>query len=647
MVITTAELLQATRDQCPRYLDLMNALIRRNAVPPAWYEKIGLHRERLVDTWANPYSLKTIRDKCAIMDCMVEAGRTVPWLLARLVRWCFDYLMDQTWNGSTCVSAESCERALRIEFTRALTTRTHDFAEAYRGAFAENFLCRHGDFVYASDTFAAETCVVDTLRSLRCTSSAPGLVPMDDGLSTEQQHAVRMAMSESVSVITGFAGTGKTRVIAEIVRQARGEVMLLAPTGAAVKRMIVSTGHRRGRCCTIHSATFMYRPSEDEPETCKMAPFDFVVVDEFSMVSLKLMAQILRDPSVDTGDDGAERGESKRQCRRRRFVFVGDPGQLPSIEAGRCLRDLLHSRKVPVARLTHVYRQVGQTNSVLDLATTIREQGQIRIAPGVVSEHITWDVIPRSTDVLQRVEELMADAYALNPRADVQVIMYRRNKQSSGKLHVISADFINDVVHRRVRPMPNVIVPDSLRPPRFHIGARVINRKNLKLRDYDLVNGDIGWITGVRVIDYNGDAEHVKVADLQADGTFVTGSREPVRSLRGLGGNLRWQYRVQWDTHEDWYIVRHDDTFCNDSSAYLDLAYATTVHSAQGNEYDKVIVVIDDFTVFMDTQWLYTAVTRAKPNVHLITTQRFALQEIVSKPTSTDTRVTRLANRME
>lgn len=146
-------------------------------------------------------------------------------------------------------------------------------------------------------------------------------------------------------VVTGGPGTGKTtivRAILDIFLAKRLNVSLAAPTGRAAKRLSETTG-REAR--TIHRllefdpATGDFIHNRDNPLT-----LDLLVVDETSMVDLRLMNQLLRAVPPEA-------------C----VVLVGDVDQLPSVGAGAVLADLIGSGVVPVARLTEVHRQAKES----------------------------------------------------------------------------------------------------------------------------------------------------------------------------------------------------------------------------------------------------------------------------------------------
>lgn len=151
-----------------------------------------------------------------------------------------------------------------------------------------------------------------------------------------QVRAVKCAVSEGVSVITGGPGTGKTTVIKCIIYLAERlgqRCMLMAPTGRAAKRMTESTGHEAS---TVHRALMTCRDDERNFRA------DVIIVDETSMVDVFLMNMLLN-----------------RVCPPTRLVLVGDKDQLPSVGAGNVLSDIMGCGLITCVKLDFIYRQTG------------------------------------------------------------------------------------------------------------------------------------------------------------------------------------------------------------------------------------------------------------------------------------------------
>lgn len=168
-------------------------------------------------------------------------------------------------------------------------------------------------------------------------------------MATLQKDAVKTALSEKISIITGGPGTGKTTVLKFILSAAYDlfgvnpdEVTLLAPTGRAASRMSESVGNGY-TASTIHSKLQLASEQEDNPAS---DPIDskIVVVDELSMCDSYIFYMLMKYTSYSS-----------------KIILIGDAEQLPSVAAGNVLFELLKSKAVPVVRLSAVYRQGQQS----------------------------------------------------------------------------------------------------------------------------------------------------------------------------------------------------------------------------------------------------------------------------------------------
>ena len=178
-----------------------------------------------------------------------------------------------------------------------------------------------------------------------------------------QRKAIKEAVTSKFFVLTGGPGTGKTTVINGILktyekirrvtlRNEKGIVKLLAPTGKAARRMGEATGLSAS---TIHSALGLTKDDEDSSLEQDYLECDFVIIDEFSMVDAWLGKQLFTNLSS-----------------RTQVLIVGDKDQLPSVGAGRVLGDFLEIDEVPSIRLQTTFRQ-GNDSSIISLATSLND----------------------------------------------------------------------------------------------------------------------------------------------------------------------------------------------------------------------------------------------------------------------------------
>ena len=177
---------------------------------------------------------------------------------------------------------------------------------------------------------------------------ALAVVQRDTGLqlTAQQQAAVRTALTERVTVLTGGPGTGKTTCMLAAIRlldAARRSYVLASPTGRAAKRLSEATGREAK---TIHrllefspggAGGFTFQRNEDNP-----LDVDMVIVDEASMLDLLLTNHLLK--AIPPG---------------AHLLLVGDVDQLPPVGAGNVLRDVIDSGAAAVVRLDVIFRQAA------------------------------------------------------------------------------------------------------------------------------------------------------------------------------------------------------------------------------------------------------------------------------------------------
>ena len=418
-------------------------------------------------------------------------------------------------------------------------------------------------------------------------------------LSPSQAEAVLNCLTESVSVITGLPGSGKTtslRMALGLLHEAGMVPLVVAPTGIAAKRVASVTGVKSSTIHRAFKATGIESESGRESTYAGVVgdrgdtsvsdgseeawgygpgnphPAEVVVVDECSMVDQAVLYRVLTCTRPD--------------CR---LVFVGDSAQLPSVGAGNVLRDIIASGRFPTVSLTEIFRQADTSPIVTAAHDTFH--GIVPAAP-LMSD---FSLIPYSNDddVLKTVLGLSERLY--NDRKNFQVLSPRH----AGTLGVTH---LNNRLRALLNPAQHGLHEVSLGGDVLREGDRVIVSKN----DYKLgvFNGDVAK---VNFIDKN-----AKEIELKIHGPPVLMVRIPIAKARNL----------------------------------LRLAYAVTVHRCQGLEYDVVVMpLVEGFAHQLQRNLFYTAITRAKKKVLLVGSHR-AMERAVNNNRE-DARNTMFAARLQ
>ncbi|MGH2915069.1 MAG: AAA family ATPase, partial [Solirubrobacteraceae bacterium] len=271
--------------------------------------------------------------------------------------------------GSTCLPLDE----LLAQAGRLLGTAPDP--RAIDALLAAGSLVREGEWVYRAATAQLESELAARVDELLASATSERLARGSrdpgggDELTGEQSAALAAALQHRLSVITGGPGTGKTASIRSIAGRATAlgaRVMLVAPTGRAAIRMSEASGLRAR---TVHSALGWIPgegPSQDEdaPLAC-----DLLIVDETSMANLELLVFLLR-----------------AVARHTHVVLVGDADQLAPVGAGKPFAELVSSTRVPVTRLTHIFRQAAGS-MIVQGAHAIRRGGIPNFKPAEGMRH--------------------------------------------------------------------------------------------------------------------------------------------------------------------------------------------------------------------------------------------------------------------
>jgi exodeoxyribonuclease V alpha subunit len=393
-------------------------------------------------------------------------------------------------------------------------------------------------------------------------------------LAPSQRAALRAMLERKVLIVTGGPGTGKTTLVRSLLAALPREALriaLAAPTGRAARRLADSTGHE---------ARTLHRLLEAEPgrgfrrSRARPLELDLLVVDEMSMVDLPLMAAL-----VDALPESAA------------LLMVGDADQLPSVGPGQVLADLVASGRLPVLRLTEIFRQSGDSGIVLNAHRINR--GELPLfAKGEEAADFFGIRIDGAEEAQTRLVELVAsripERFGLDPVVDIQVLCpVNRGPLGTREL--------NRLLQARLNPEPVALLERG--GLRYAVGDKVMQLEN----DYEreVWNGDIGRIIAVR--------ERARELEIEIDGR-----------------PLSYGY---------------------DELEQLVPAFAITVHKAQGSEYPAVVLPLArQHGRMLQRRLLYTAVSRAKRLVVLLAEPQ-ALERAVSG-TGDRPRVSLLARRL-
>lgn len=442
------------------------------------------------------------------------------------------------------------------------------------GQLVREFICKR-DAVYLYAMHEAEDYLAESLREMskREYQYDFDIEELVAALETDseidyaplQRQAIVAAGRYGVTILTGGPGTGKTTTVRGMLDlyEALGlQVLLAAPTGRAAKRLSELCGMEAKTIHRLLEAGYVAGGGRLTFQRCATNPLecDVVILDEVSMVDVVLMQALL-----EALPNGA------------RLVLVGDADQLPPVGPGNFLRDLIGSGCVPVIELTEIFRQAQKSDIVMNAHAI--NLGQMPTPSGkegdffIMRKENTADIM---STVVSLCKERLPRYYGLSA-SQIQVLTPAR-RQGAGTIP------LNRMLQEAMNP------PQDGKPEKrfgdviFREGDRVMQIRN----NYDIVWESVdGTETGTGM--FNGDVGEI----------------------------------IQISPAQECLVVRFDDrvaTYMFDMLGELELAYAMTVHKAQGSEFDAVVVAVsrEMSRRLLTRSILYTAITRAKKLLVLV-----------------------------
>lgn len=376
-----------------------------------------------------------------------------------------------------------------------------------------------------------------------------------------QKAAIKNALNNPISILTGGPGTGKTTIINGILLALRKladipasalysedpPFLLAAPTGRAAKRMSEITGIAAK---TIHRMLGL-GIGESSEEDLNELNGEILIIDEMSMVDMFLFKQLISSIN-----------------QTRHIVFVGDKDQLPSVGAGNVFSDLIKSHAFPTTILKEIHRQ-GDDSTIITLAHDVNEGSNQN---SLFQKTKNYSFIPCQANLVgdavgQIVELALKRGFS---KDDIQVLgaMYNGNGGITN---------LNNILQEIMNPPKAKSKSVEAHNENFRIGDRILQLQNNP--EKDIYNGQIGKVVGID----EKDNSRCLIANFD--------EREVEFSKKDLSDLTR--------------------------------AYAITIHKSQGSEFPLVVLdlTMQNF-VMLKRNLLYTAITRAEKNLVLVGEKR-------------------------
>ena len=463
----------------------------------------------------------------------------------------YKYVKD---NGWTCISEQYAS----------------ELVAQNKGYYSETYGLKWlGQFIYFPITYRVETAIAKWFKK-QLEFKALGL--------RSDNPTIQRVFDSSISIMVGEAGTGKTTLIALIIEQLVKQGIgyhVCSFTGKAVQRAMQVANADSKNFTTIHRLLAM-----------KELDFQFLIIDEVSMVSMPLFYQLV----------------NKLKAKEVQVLMVGDPNQLEPIEWGHLLETIVHSEslKPNIIKLTTNYRQ--QANGLLDAVRGILNSN----ANVYNSSDQTFTLMPCMNEVMYtEVVNTVAKIKSLHPKDKIMIVCP----------YLFYLKRINSDVRYLLRDnrFPDQSVTDTWGTD-FHLGDRVMLTENDEAGI--VFNGDEGVVTAI-----NNETIRVGWDRTGTHNLFSLNSEfdyeEMSLSLFGSGTSRKAK-----------------------STKLLQISYGITCHKSQGSEWDSVIFALPyrkGNQEFVNKRMIYTALTRAKKSAYVIGDIKCFKQAVRSDPVMTST----------
>ena len=469
-------------------------------------------------------------------------------------------------HGDTYYLVEEIKDALQKEFHLLLDEIT--FESIIYSLEEENKIVVEQDLYYLTEYYEAEANITNALYALHASNVTPfwgfdqELARLEEEnhvqYNEDQRNAIKKALENKITIISGGPGTGKTTIINAIVKlyikmhdfspmEVLQNIALLAPTGRASKKMSSSTGLP---AMTIHRFLKWNKDTGNfGVNEYHKAQENLIIVDEMSMIDVALFDALLKGIKSNV-----------------QLIMVGDTHQLPSVGPGLVLNDLIESDLFTFCPLERIYRQ-SENSYIPYLALEIKNKD---LAEDFISQKDDYNFLSVEG---KYIKEMIGKICMMSKKKglteeDIQILapMYK-GENGIDNLNVLLQELFN---------------PPSSKKEELRYGEIIYreNDKVLQLQnnpDNNVFNGDIGYIR--KIIPKSGKNKEQIMIDFEG-------------------------VKVEY-TKEDLSQIKH--------------AYAITIHKSQGSEFAHVILPITrNYYKMLYNKLIYTGVSRAKKSLVII-----------------------------
>lgn len=383
-------------------------------------------------------------------------------------------------------------------------------------------------------------------------------------LSDEQMQAIDNVCKHNISILNGFAGSGKsfsTKALINMLDDNNKIYHIFAPTGKASKVISDFTGRRAS---TIHRGLGYMPPGQWEFNKDQKLFSDIVIIDEFSMCDINLFKHVVDAIDFNT----------------TKLMLIGDNAQLPSVSCGNLLHDFLESDIIPTATLTKIFRY---GDGGLMKAATDTRCCKTFLDQSMQGKATTFGLNKDYTFIDTGSDAIPSCAVALYKK-----LIDQGNKPED--IQVLTAKNVGDcgtiVLNNSVQKIAN---------PNYGSG------EFMKV-------GDTTYYVGDLVLEKVNNYKAELVPD-ENDMPFYDDDNQTAFVANGETGIIE-------EVHSTYVIINFDGVrvkYYRDNMNMIGLGYAMSIHKSQGSGIDNVILCTPKNHIFMlNSNLIYVGLTRTK-----------------------------------
>ena len=475
---------------------------------------------------------------------------------------------DAAMNGNTCVPRDEFRKRMLMELNRGAAggkVTDAQVRQALNLSWQIGDVKIAGNMIFSKSRYALEVSLAKDIT--RLTEVKAENIPGVDRflaeyerenkvrLAASQREAVLNAFRHKITIVTGGPGTGKTTIIRAIL------YVHQKAYGKNSNPIFLSPTGRAARRMT--EATQF--PADTIHSAVNYKGEESFDPDEG--VRDKIDANLFVVDEASMMDLYIASVLLSKVPDQARVVIVGDPDQLPSVGCGNVLHDMIRSGSIATTRLSVIFRQ-AEDSPIVANAAKIRD-GNVHLD---FTRHFKLFLESSPQEVFERACQMYAACVKAYGQDNVILLNPYRDKSE------LNVNTFNLRLQSELNPAKYGEL-ELVRDRNVHLRA---GDKVMQMRNTDAArNGDVGYILRIEPVK-DGDGALQAVVEFNGDGKEHIYTSENVREL--------------------------------------DLAYCTTIHKSQGSEYQNVLIVLStQHEAMLRRNLLYTAVTRAKENVAIIT----------------------------